>query len=72
MGMPEKNASNAASPPAEAPMPTMGKLTTGWSWDKPCALAGVLGVFLFKLISDYMASLMLHEWKAALAHSSDR
>jgi hypothetical protein len=24
-GMPEKNASNAASPPAEAPMPTIGK-----------------------------------------------
>ena len=24
--MPEKNASNAASPPAEAPMPTIGKL----------------------------------------------
>ena len=25
--IPEKNASNAARPPAEAPMPTMGKLT---------------------------------------------
>ena len=24
-GMPEKKASNAASPPADAPMPTMGK-----------------------------------------------
>ena len=27
-GMPEKNASNAASPPADAPMPTMGKPDT--------------------------------------------
>src|SRR5262245_11056966 len=30
-GMAEKNASNAARPPAEAPMPTMGKpLAGGW------------------------------------------
>jgi hypothetical protein len=29
-GMPEKNASNAASPPADAPMPTMGKPACSW------------------------------------------
>ena len=29
-GMPEKNASNAASPPAEAPMPTMGNPSSAW------------------------------------------
>ncbi|KJR42761.1 hypothetical protein MCHI_001340 [Candidatus Magnetoovum chiemensis] len=36
-GMPEKKASNAANPPADAPMPTMGKwLSVGLS----CPLAG--------------------------------
>jgi hypothetical protein len=28
-GMPEKKASKAANPPADAPMPTMGKIAFG-------------------------------------------
>jgi len=29
-GMPEKNASNAASPPADAPMPSTGNPSSAW------------------------------------------
>jgi hypothetical protein len=39
VGMPEKKASNAAKPPADAPMPTTGKLDFGRT-SKPGSAAG--------------------------------
>jgi hypothetical protein len=46
MGMPEKKASKAASPPAEAPMPTIGKLVPVEPGG-PAGSAGKAAFFIF-------------------------
>ncbi len=50
-GMAEKKASKAASPPAEAPMPTMGKSFTDSRADGSSGLSAA--GFLFSLGTDF-------------------
>jgi hypothetical protein len=60
-GMPEKKASKAASPPAEAPMPTMGKAISGEFFGAFSTSTATVWFFGLRSLLPF-AALMIFPW----------